>query len=238
MIDPEFFLDEELSSTSAYARLLYIGLWGICDDNYATLPDQPGWIKAQVFPYQEVDVAGCLKELEKIGKIVRFEVDSKPFWFIKNFFKHQRIDKPSGIKYPPYPSSTQIVIEEDSTSPRSEEKLSKEKRREEKGIEREVLSPRQKAEKFFESAGNKDEHYYQFVELLSKQNNIAPEAIRKELGRFVDYWTEPNQTGKKLKWQAQKFFDVRRRLSTWFSRSGFSQFTAAKGQSKYEAGSV
>lgn len=119
MLNPDFWLDEEVSAISPHARLLYIGLWGICDDNYATLPDRPDWIKIQVFPYEKVDTRGLLDELEKIGKIVKFMSDGKAYWYIKNFFKHQRIDRPSKPKYPKY-SASRVMLDEHSTSPRPE----------------------------------------------------------------------------------------------------------------------
>lgn len=54
MLNPEFWLDEEIAKLSPHARLLYMGLWGICDDNYATFPNRVEWIKAQIFPYEIV----------------------------------------------------------------------------------------------------------------------------------------------------------------------------------------
>ncbi len=38
-----------------------------------------------------------------------------------------------------------------------------------------------------------------------------------EIKKFVDYWTEPNATGKQ-RWQLQPTFEVRRRLTTWLSK--------------------
>ncbi len=131
MLNPEFFLDEELAQISAHARLLYQGLWGICDDNHATLPDRPSWIKAQIFPYEDVVIADLITELAKTGKIVRFSDGNNYFWFLKNFFKYQRVDKPSKPKYPAFkPNSihTPIVLPEDSTSTPAEVKRSKDKR--------------------------------------------------------------------------------------------------------------
>lgn len=130
VIDPDFFLDEKLSECNPYSRLLYIGLWGICDDHFATLPNKPRWIKAQVFPYNEgVDVEKYIKELIEIGCIIPFEENDEDFLFIKNFFKYQRVDRPSKAKYPEYRG----ILDEPSTSPRTEVKLrevklSKEKR--------------------------------------------------------------------------------------------------------------
>lgn len=117
VIDPEFWLDEDLAKLTAYARLLYIGLWNICDDNYATLPDRPDWIRIQIFPYEDVDARLLLGELSKSGHIIGFEQEGKKYWFVKNFFKYQRIDRPSAPKYAKFP--------EGSASTRSEVKLSK-----------------------------------------------------------------------------------------------------------------
>ena len=129
MLDPDFWADEEVSSMSAHARLLFMGLWGICDDNYATFPDRPEWIKVQVFPYETVDVRSLLAEIEKIGKIERFLFDNKHYWYIKNFHKHQVINRPSRPKYPPYKVKLG-GISEDSMSTHHEMKRKEDKRKE------------------------------------------------------------------------------------------------------------
>lgn len=127
MIDPEFWLDEELALLSPYARLLYIGLWGICDDNFATLPYKSSWIKAQVFPYNnDINIESLIRELIDIGKVLDFSESGNRYLYIKNLFKYQRIDKPSAPKYPKY----QAALGEPSANPLpevkgSEAKLSK-----------------------------------------------------------------------------------------------------------------
>lgn len=133
MIDPEFFLDEGLAELSPLARLLYIGVWGICDDNYATFPNRDKWIKAQVFPYDSVNTRKLLDELESSGHIIKFVADNnEEYYYVKNFFKYQRVDRPSAPKYPQFNEKTR-VLDESSTSPRPEVKLSKVKLKEEKG---------------------------------------------------------------------------------------------------------
>lgn len=131
MLNPEFWLDEDVAKLSAHARLLYMGLWGICDDNYATFPNRPEWLKAQVFPYEGVDMGSLLKELEQAEKIIRFTIENKEFFYLKNFFKYQKIDRPSAPKYPEY-TTTQQPLGEDSTSTRSEVKLKEDKLKEDK----------------------------------------------------------------------------------------------------------
>ena len=35
------------------------------------------------------------------------------------------------------------------------------------------------------------------------------------LEAFIDYWTEPNKSKTKLRYELQKTFDIARRLKTW-----------------------
>lgn len=111
MLNPEFFLDEELATTSAYGRLLYEGLWGICDDTNATLPNRPDWIKAQIFPYNAVNVSKLLSEIRSIGKIILFREGTQEWWYLKNFTKHQKVDHPSKSKYPIFNEKNVILYE-------------------------------------------------------------------------------------------------------------------------------
>jgi hypothetical protein len=117
VIDPNFFLKRDISKVSPLARLLYIGLWGICDDQNSTFPDDPDWIKIQILPYDDVKVDKLLKELSKLGKILKFTADDgKEYWYLKNFLKWQRIDRPSAVKYPRF----KPTLAEHSTSTRPE----------------------------------------------------------------------------------------------------------------------
>ena len=38
------------------------------------------------------------------------------------------------------------------------------------------------------------------------------------LDAFILYWTEPNATRRKTRWEMEKVFDIPRRLATWASR--------------------
>lgn len=127
MIDPQFFLDEDLAAMSPHARLLYIGLWTIADDVNATLPNRPKWIKAQIFPYENVDIERVLSELSASTHILLFTAsDKEKYWYIPSFKDHQRIDRPSKAKYPEFDST----LVEASASTRTEVKLKEVKRRE------------------------------------------------------------------------------------------------------------
>lgn len=72
-------------------------------------------------------------------------------------------------------------------------------------------TPSQTAIDFFESSAKQEDLVEQLV-----AKGIPDAAARAEIAKFVSYWTEPNSTGKKQRWQLEKTFDVRRRLATWF----------------------
>jgi hypothetical protein len=60
--------------------------------------------------------------------------------------------------------------------------------------------------------------YNRFVEesLKSFENLLNPfkDLIGTNYKDFFDYWTEPNTKGK-LRYQCEKFFDIKRRINTW-----------------------
>ena len=49
-----------------------------------------------------------------------------------------------------------------------------------------------------------------------KGKGVAEGFLKQEMRAFVNYWTEPTKSGKKVRWELQKTFDVKRRLWTWF----------------------
>ena len=80
-------------------------------------------------------------------------------------------------------------------------------------IKGKVNTPLRTAQSFFKM----EDSYHTLLAEFSMGNNAA--TIEKEFKRFVLYWTEPNPSGTKERWQLQKVFDVKRRLYTWFSKS-------------------
>ena len=89
-IKPAFFKNESLSELSPHARLLFIGLWCLADVK-GRLEDRPARIRAEVFPYETVDVDQLLDELAKSDGnfITRYVVDGQPYIEVKNFHLHQ-----------------------------------------------------------------------------------------------------------------------------------------------------
>jgi hypothetical protein len=106
-IKPEFWSDEKLASISRDARLTFIGLWTASDD-YGVVKGHPVWLKAQVFPYDEITTGTFqrwITELETVGVIVPFTHHKEKYYFIKSFQTHQKISHPSPAKNPTVPES-------------------------------------------------------------------------------------------------------------------------------------
>jgi hypothetical protein len=67
-------------------------------------------------------------------------------------------------------------------------------------------------------------------------NNIEPykNLLNESYQDFIDYWTEPSKSGK-LRYEAQKFFDIKRRVNTWLqnkNKYGNSKNTDATAASR------
>lgn len=139
IIKPEFWDDEKLCTISRDARLIFIGLLTNSDD-YGVVKGHAGWLKSRIFPYDEDLSLNKFKDyllsLEKINVIYPFTINSEKYYFIKNFLKHQTIDKPSKNRNPEPPQDILLGEHSDSTirtlDYEVEVKRSEVKRREEK----------------------------------------------------------------------------------------------------------
>lgn len=186
MLSPEFWLDEELAALSPHARLLYMGLWGICDDNFATFPNKEGWIKAQIFPYESVNIHQLLGELSVSTHLLLFQENGEQFWYIKNFFKYQKVERPSKPKYPQFKPENQ-VLGEPSVSPLPEVKRREVKLKEVKGREEEVKPPPPKKEKNLDFVFLTLEEKIKLIERMGEVNfNSYLASLNNYIGKFGD----------------------------------------------------
>jgi len=77
-----------------------------------------------------------------------------------------------------------------------------------------ALTPGDIAKAFF-----KDEDKQEEISKWIISKGIDREKANEEIRKFVDYWTEPTKSGKQQRWEKEKAFEIRRRLSTWLNRS-------------------
>lgn len=87
-IKPEFFKNDDLSTLSVSTRLLFIGLWTLADRE-GRIADRPKRIKAEIFPYDKVDVEKGLSELSNSGFVTRYQAQETAVLQINSFLRHQ-----------------------------------------------------------------------------------------------------------------------------------------------------
>jgi hypothetical protein len=100
-VKPGLFKNEDLAELPFEARLLFVGLWCMADRE-GRLEDRPKRIKAEVFPYDDVNIEKLLEHLRNARSIVRYRVegyDTGLIW-IPTFKRHQnphKNEKPSEL---------------------------------------------------------------------------------------------------------------------------------------------
>jgi hypothetical protein len=80
-----------------------------------------------------------------------------------------------------------------------------------------TTTPRQEFQEFLKSPES------QIDRLVASCGANNDEYVRREVAKFVSYWTEPTPNGKKQRWEIQKTFDYKRRLATWLLKA--NEFT-------------
>ena len=106
-IKPEFWTDGKVGECSTNARLLFIGALNFADDA-GGLDRSAKQLKAQVLPHDDLDCEPLIQELLRVGMMIEYEVGGKKYLHIKNFRKHQRIDKPQDPRIPLYDGSLTV----------------------------------------------------------------------------------------------------------------------------------
>lgn len=91
-IKPGFFANEDLVELPFQTRLLFIGLWTLCDRE-GRAEDRPKRIKMAVFPADNVDVDECLNQLQERGFLIRYEAEGSQYIQVLMFKKHQNPHK-------------------------------------------------------------------------------------------------------------------------------------------------
>jgi len=103
-VKPEFWTDERVGECSVSARLLFVATWNFADD-HGGLDRSAKQLKAQAFPYDNVDCEPLVQELLSARLLVEYEVSGKKYLHIKGFRTHQKVEKPAKPRVPVYDDS-------------------------------------------------------------------------------------------------------------------------------------
>jgi DNA-binding Lrp family transcriptional regulator len=81
----------------------------------------------------------------------------------------------------------------------------------------------------------KTEEFIDEIKELFKDQILSKE-VANELKRFAAYWTEPNKSRTKLKWEKQETWEMKRRIATWISNH--EKFSGKIKHNKYQVQDV
>jgi len=104
-VKPEFWTDDLIGSLPRDARLLFIGSWNLADDEGRLRWSAP-YLKGAVFPFDDdvllPEVEIMMAALQDTGLIIAYVGgrSQQRLGFIRNFAKHQRINRPQPSKLP------------------------------------------------------------------------------------------------------------------------------------------
>lgn len=101
-IKPEFPQSESMGRVSRDARLLFIMLWTIVDDEGRTRAASR-MLASLLYPYDDdakIHIVQWLFELEREGCITLYSHDGNAYLQIENWLSHQRIDHPAKSRLP------------------------------------------------------------------------------------------------------------------------------------------
>ena len=119
-IKPEFPQSESMGRISRDARLTFILLWTLADDS-GRLRGNSRMLASLLYPYDDDAkelISGWLSELERVGCIFRYVHNNDSYIEVCNWLLHQKIDKPSASKIPPFAN-----VREDSSNVREDSSL-------------------------------------------------------------------------------------------------------------------
>lgn len=200
MIDPSIWQSEDFSKLSTLAKLVFIGLFSLADDEGRGRCN-PVYLKSTLFPYEEgirsADIDKTLSEISSNMSAIFYSCDGSSYYSLYNWNTWQKIDKPSQSKIPEYDEKTmQKIFDDNSTSPRRAVAPNK------KGIEKEIKG---KEEKKFIPPSLEDIEKY-----------VLEKKLKVDAKQFYDYFTE----GKWVDSNGKAVKNWKQKILTW---NGYSE---------------
>lgn len=103
-VKPAFFKNDALAELCPLTRLFFIGLWTAADYK-GDIHFRPKRLKAEILPYDDVDVEKLAISLDKSRFIRFYSVQGEKYIHITNFLKHQnphKNEREKGSDIPPF----------------------------------------------------------------------------------------------------------------------------------------
>lgn len=180
MIDPSMWINEDFGTLSTLAKLVFIGLFSIADDE-GRGKASPAYIKAVLFPYNDdlriADVEKALLEISSKMSVIFYSCDENKYYTLTSWNRWQKIDKPSESQIPIYDETNQkirLLFDEGSTNIRR------------------TFAPKRKEEKRkeIEEKRNRIKDIYNSTCINLPQVQKLTEKRGKAIDKFIEEFTE------------------------------------------------
>lgn len=112
MVDPNIWQSEDFSKLSVLAKLVFIGLFSLADDEGRGRAN-PTYLKSSLFPYNEdmksTDIQKTLIEISSNMSIVFYEYNGSSYYSLLSWSLFQKIDRPTSSQLPAFDESNKDI---------------------------------------------------------------------------------------------------------------------------------
>lgn len=113
MVDPSIWQSEDFSKLSTLAKLVFIGLFSLADDEGRGRAN-PMYLKSSLFPYNEdlrsADIEKTLSEISSNMSVVFYSCDGSSYYSLLSWYSFQRIDKPTSSQLPAFDENNKEIL--------------------------------------------------------------------------------------------------------------------------------
>jgi hypothetical protein len=199
---------ERIDKLSPSAEVLFTRLLMKADD-YGRYHANTKLLKAALYPLKENilanDLTPLIDEIIDAELAIKYIVDGREYLEIYNFGQRLRVQK-SKFPGPQNGECAKFGTQNVTNPPRTADNCPPELEEKRSRIEEEVNIADKPPTDILEKRKNK---FYN--ELIPYVEKYSAEMIRK----FYDYWTELNKSGKTMRWESERFFEIPKRIATW-----------------------
>ena len=197
-IKPEFPQSESMGAVSRDARLLFIMLFTLADDE-GRLRGNSRMLASLLFPY-DLDapklIDKWIDELITQRCIIRYQIEDATYIEICKWLNHQKIDKPSKSKIPAPPDNSRVfaIVREDSSEDQGRDQGKDQGKDQGSGVKTEKPA----------RASRLPQDWQPNDRMLAFCENERPDLNPADVAdTFRDYWhSQAGQKGVKADWEA------------------------------------
>ena len=195
MLDPNIWQSEDFNKLSTLAKLVFIGLFSLADDEGRGRAN-PTYLKSSLFPYNEdlrsADIEKTLFEIGSNMSVVFYSCNESKYYELLSWDAFQKIDRPTPSQIPMFDESKveiRRIFVEPSTSTRR------------------TLAPN----RIEKNKNRKEENKNKEPSLIDIQKYVKEKELDVDAQQFYNYFTEGNWIDSK----GNKVKNWKQKLLTW-----------------------